>query len=179
MKTKALWAAATLVATFGTSALADFSVTSSDLTPGGQISNAQYWSDFGCTGENARPEISWQGAPEATKSFAVTFYDQDAPTGSGFWHWVVFDVPANATGISSDSIPAGAMEGNTDLGQPGFFGPCPPIGREHTYTFTVHALDTDTLEAPEGATAALTSFFINMHSIEQATLSVQAGPRSE
>lgn len=171
--------AAAFASLVATSAAAEFTLTSPNLTPGGQIAPAQYWNNFGCSGENLRPALAWSDAPEGTKSFAVTFYDQDAPTGSGFWHWVVVDIPTEATGIPSDALPSGAKERNTDLGQPGFFGPCPPVGREHTYTYTVHALDTETLEAPEGATAALTGFYINAHSIEHATLSVQAGPRSQ
>ncbi|KJZ22688.1 YbhB/YbcL family Raf kinase inhibitor-like protein [Tritonibacter mobilis] len=169
----------TLIALIGTQASAEFRVTSPDLTADQPISAAQFWNNFGCTGENLRPALNWVDAPQEAKSFAVTFYDQDAPTGSGFWHWVAYDIPADVTGIAADALPEGTIEGNTDLGQPGFFGPCPPIGRQHSYTFTVHALDTDHLEAPEGATAALTGFFIYQHSIAQATVSVLAGPRSE
>ena len=155
----------------------DLSVTSPTLTPGEPISADQYWDNFGCTGKNARPEIKWSDPPDGTKSFAVTFYDKDAPTGSGFWHWVVFNIPASARGLASDSLPDGSVEGNTDLGKPGYFGPCPPAGRKHVYTFTVHALDTDKLEAPEGATSALTGFYINLHTLAKGTLSVIAGPR--
>ncbi|MEH6741274.1 MAG: YbhB/YbcL family Raf kinase inhibitor-like protein, partial [Sulfitobacter sp.] len=108
MKQKILLTMAALTAIIGTTAVAEMSLTSQDLTSGEQIEAEQYWDNFGCSGKNERPQIDWQGAPEATKSFAVTFYDQDAPTGSGFWHWVMFDIPADVTSISADTIPAGA-----------------------------------------------------------------------
>lgn len=156
-----------------------FAVTSPDIDEGATIGAAQYWNNFGCTGENVRPALSWTGAPEGTRSFAVTFYDKDAPTGSGFWHWVAYDIPADANGVESNALPAGTVEGNTDVGVPGFAGPCPPIGRTHNYVYTVHALKTDKLEVPAGATAPLTGFFIHQNSIATATLNVVAGPRSE
>ncbi len=156
-----------------------FSLTSPSLPKNTPISPDQYLNDFGCTGANERPALCWQGTPDGTKSFAITFYDEDAPTGSGFWHWVAYDIPPGTTELSADSLPEGTQEGNTDFGIPGYFGPCPPIGREHRYTFTIHALDTEKLEAPENATAALTGFFIYQHTIAKATFTVIAGPRSE
>lgn len=156
-----------------------FSVTSPDVTEGATITDAQYWNNFGCTGENARPALDWTGAPEGTQSFAVTFYDKDAPTGSGFWHWVVYNIPADATGIEAAALPAGAIEGNTDVGVPGYAGPCPPVGRTHNYVYTVHALGTEKIEVPEGATAALTGFFLYQNTLATATIDVVAGPRSE
>ena len=157
----------------------DFVLTSPDISEGSEIKPLQYWNNFGCTGENLRPALNWTGAPEGTKSFAVTLYDKDAPTGSGFWHWVAYNIPASATGVDGKSLPAGAIEGNTDVGQPGFAGPCPPIGRKHTYAYTVHALKTDKLELPAGATAPLTGFFLYQNTLATATLNVTAGPRSQ
>lgn len=157
----------------------DFRLTSPDVTEGQPIVAAQYANSFGCTGANARPVLKWSGAPAGTKSFAVTLYDKDAPTGSGFWHWVVTDIPASATGIAANAIPAAAMQGNNDAGQPDYLGPCPPVGREHAYVYTVHALDTAALDAPDGATAALAGFFIYQHSLDKATLLVIAGPRDK
>jgi Raf kinase inhibitor-like YbhB/YbcL family protein len=107
----------------------------------------------------------------------VTFYDQDAPTGSGFWHWIVTDIPASVTSISPTTIPAGAVSGINDAGVTDFIGPCPPVGRTHTYQYTVHALDTDALGAPTGASGALTGFFLYQHTLEKATLDIIAGPR--
>lgn len=154
----------------------------SSLKEGEALSPAFFWNNFGCTGENASPALSWSNAPAGTKSFAVTFYDKDAPTGSGFWHYVLLDVPAGVTAIEAGALaaaklPAGAREGNTDLGKPGFFGPCPPVGRKHNYVYTVHALKVEKLEVPAGATAALTGFFIHQNTLALARLNVFAGPR--
>jgi Raf kinase inhibitor-like YbhB/YbcL family protein len=147
-----------------------FQLTSPTIKEGQPIGQEHFFNDFGCTGGNKRPVLSWSGAPKDTKSFAVTVYDQDAPTGSGFWHWVIYDIPANITTLDEKSIPAGAVEGNTDLGKPGFFGPCPPKPQSHRYLFTVHALKTEKLGAPAGATAALVGFFIWQNDLGQATL---------
>lgn len=171
--------AAILTGTAVPATAADFMITSPDLTEGAAIKPAQYWNSFGCTGENLRPALNWTNAPDGTRSFAVTVYDRDAPTGSGLWHWVAYNIPASATGVDGKSLPAGVTEGNTDLGQPGYFGPCPPVGRKHTYAYTVHALKTDKLDVPAGATAPLTGFFLNQNTIATATLSVTAGPREE
>lgn len=179
MKIIQAFTVAAMTAAAASPAFAEFRMQSPDIANGEPIKAEQYWNNFGCSGDNARPALSWDGAPEGTKSYAVTVYDNDAPTGSGFWHWVIYNIPADTTSIAADTIPEGAVEGNTDVGQPGYLGPCPPVGRKHTYTYTVHALDTDTLEAPEGATAPLTGFFINQHSIGQARIDVSAGPRSE
>lgn len=157
----------------------NFTLTSPSMDEYTPISSDQYLNGFGCTGANERPILKWSGTPKGTKSFAVTFYDKDAPTGSGFWHWIVFDIPANTTELLSGSLPKHAVEGNTDFGEPGYFGPCPPVGRKHNYTFTVHALDTEKLDAPEGATGALTGFFIYQHTLAKATFTVVAGPRDD
>lgn len=86
------------------------------------------------------PNLAWMNVPKDTKSFAVTFYDKDAPTGSGFWHWVAYDIPADTKGlpggVNGGTLPEGTVEGNTDLGKPGFFEPCPPVGRKHNYVYT-------------------------------------------
>jgi Raf kinase inhibitor-like YbhB/YbcL family protein len=157
-----------------------FQLTS--MTLGQDFSAAQFWNSFGCTGNNASPDLSWSGFPADTKSFAITLFDQDAPTGSGFWHWVAYNVPANVTAlaagaISSKQFPQGLTEGNTDLGQPGYFGPCPPVGRKHRYVFTVYALKVETLDIPAGATAAFVSFNLWQNTLARATLSATAGPR--
>lgn len=166
----------------GTALAADtFTLSSPDIKAGGKIANKHYWNSFGCTGANEMPALEWKGAPAGTKSFAVTFYDKDAPTGSGFWHWVAYNIPADVGrfdgGVGGGKLPAGATEGNTDLGKPGFFGPCPPVGRKHHYVYTVHALKTDKLEVPAGASAALTGFFLWQNTIGKTSLSVVAGPR--
>lgn len=160
---------------------ADFTVKSKSIAQGATVSAEQYWNNFGCTGGNVMPELQWSGAPEGTRSFAVTFYDQDAPTGSGFWHWVAYDIPATVTslpgGKDGGTLPAGAIEGNTDLGKPGYFGPCPPVGRTHNLVFTVHALKVDKLPVDKGASPALVGFFLTQNRIGEAKLSIKAGPR--
>ena len=166
-----------LLAANTVSAAPKFTLESPDLIAEQPIRPFQYWDQFGCEGQSTRPTLVWSNAPKQTKSFAVTFYDQDAPTGSGFWHWQVYNLPKNTTRLE-ETLPSQAIEGNTDLGKPGYFGPCPPVGRKHKYTFTVHALDVDTLPVPAGATAPLTGFFIHQHSLAQATFSVYAGPRT-
>lgn len=148
----------------------------------GTFTADQYWNTFGCSGKNESPDLTWRNPPAGTKSFAITFYDKDAPTGSGFWHWLVYNVPANvnrldAGAMSQAKLPDGAVEANTDLGKPGYFGPCPPIGRKHTYTFTVYALKTEKLDIPAGATAAFVGFNLWQHTIAKATLTATAGPR--
>ncbi|WP_233152896.1 YbhB/YbcL family Raf kinase inhibitor-like protein [Motiliproteus sp. MSK22-1] len=142
------------------------------------IAAEQYLNDFGCTGENERPTLKISNPPNGVKSFAVTFYDEDAPTGSGFWHWVVYNLPADTVLLPSGDLPEGALEANSDFGVPGYFGPCPPVGREHRYTFTVHALDVEQLDIPDVHTGALAGFFIYQHTIDKASFTVKAGPRS-
>jgi len=154
-----------------------FKLTSTDVENNGKIDPKHYWNNFGCTGDNARPELIWSGVPKDAKSFAITFYDKDAPTGSGFWHWVAYDIPVNTTKLDATSLPKGTIEANTDMDKPGFFAPCPPSGRTHTYTFTLHALDVEKLELPKGASGAVSRFYIENHSIDRTTLSVTAGPR--
>ena len=160
---------------------AGFEVQSDSLKPGATVQAQHYWNNFGCSGGNVMPDLSWKNAPAGTKSFAVTFYDQDAPTGSGFWHWVAYDLPGDTRslpgGANGGALPAGAVEANTDLGKPGFFGPCPPVGRQHSYVYTVHALKVDKLPVDKGASPALVGFFLWQNSLGKASLSVKAGPR--
>ncbi len=155
----------------------DFKLTSTTVTNGIAIAANHYWNDFGCSGANERPVLKWKGAPSDTKSFAITFYDKDAPTGSGFWHWVAYDIPVDTKMLTATSLPTGTIEANTDLEKPGFFGPCPPKGRKHNYQFTLHSLDVEKLKVFEGASGALARAFINMHTISTATLNTTAGPR--
>ncbi len=162
-----------------TSAFAQgFKVSSADVHQGGRIGSAHVFNGMGCTGNNLSPELQWSGAPAGTKSFAVTAYDPDAPTGSGWWHWVVYNIPATVTKLdrgagdaSKNLLPAGAVQGNTDFGAPGYGGPCPPPGdKPHHYIFTVYALNTDKLDLPAGATAAYVGFNLHGHAIAKAKL---------
>ncbi|CAC9458186.1 YbhB/YbcL family Raf kinase inhibitor-like protein [bacterium endosymbiont of Bathymodiolus sp. 5 South] len=155
----------------------NFKLYSKNIQAGATITANQYWNNFGCSGKNQRPDLSWSGTPKDTKSLAITFYDKDAPTGSGFWHWTAYNIPKNTKNLNPNTLPQGAVDANTDMGKPGYFGPCPPVGRVHNYVFTLHALNTEKLNPPTDATSALVRFFINQHTIAKTTLSIVAGPR--
>ena len=152
----------------------NFTLTSSDLK--GQLTKAQEFNGFGCSGENISPQLKWSGEPKGTKSFAITVFDPDAPTGSGWWHWIVVNIPANVHELPTDAsakhlLPKGAIETMTDFGKPGFGGPCPPKGdKPHRYVFTVHALDVDKLPVDTKSDSALVGFMINQHTIQKASL---------
>lgn len=152
-----------------------FTLTSKDL--GGEASKIQEFNGFGCSGENQSPELSWKNAPEGTKSFAITMYDPDAPTGSGFWHWIVFDIPANVTelvtnaGIKNNLIPKGAIQSITDYGIKGFGGPCPPVGHGfHQYIITVYALKTDKLGTDANTNPAVVGFNLWNQTLAKASI---------
>ena len=153
-------------------------LTSTDIRAGAKIGNAHVLKGMDCTGDNISPALTWKGAPAATKSYAVTIYDPDAPTGSGWWHWVVFNIPSSATGLlagaadpAKNLLPVGAVQGNTDFGVPGYGGPCPPKGdKPHHYIFTVYALNTDKIDVPANATAAYVGFNLHAHQLAKATL---------
>ena len=162
---------------------AGFTLTSPDIRPNAMIDKKFEFNSFGCSGENRSPVLKWSGAPKDTKSFAVTVYDPDAPTGSGWWHWSVVNIPANVTELPADagaaggaSLPKGASQVRTDYGVAAWGGVCPPEGdKPHRYIFTVHALKTDRLEIPADATAALAGFNINANSIGKASFTATYG----
>jgi Raf kinase inhibitor-like YbhB/YbcL family protein len=155
-------------------------LSSPDISEGGTIAREQVFKGFGCTGSNMSPALSWSGAPSATKSFAVSIYDPDAPTGSGWWHWVVYNIPATTTSlpkdagnISKDLMPKGAIQSRTDFGSAGYGGPCPPPGdKPHRYQITVFAVDVDKLPdaQDDNASAALVGFDLHFHTLAKATL---------
>lgn len=158
---------------------AAFTLSSPDIKPGGRISEAQVFNGFGCSGGNISPALSWKHPPAGTKGYALLVHDPDAPTGgSGWWHWLVINLPASATGLASgagkadgSALPAGASQIGTDFGGPGWGGPCPPVGdKPHRYHFTLYALKTDKLELPAGATAALAGYMVNANSLGKASL---------
>jgi hypothetical protein len=159
-----------------------FRLQSPSVAPNGMISNDQVYSGFGCSGKNISPALSWKGAPRDTRSFALTVYDPDAPTGSGWWHWVVYNIPADVSelpagaGNPGGSLPAGALQGHTDFGTSGFGGPCPPAGdRPHRYIFTVYALKADKISVPDEASAAMVGFMIHANSLAKASLTARYG----
>jgi Raf kinase inhibitor-like YbhB/YbcL family protein len=153
-----------------------FTLNSKDI--GGQATTKQVFNGFGCTGDNLSPQLSWENTPKDTKSFAVTIHDEDAPTGSGWWHWVIFDI-ANTinelkTGAGDESkniAPKGSIQSLTDFGKSGYGGPCPPEGQGfHKYTITVYALKTDKLGLDKNANPALVGFYLNSNVIEKASI---------
>ncbi|WP_282202933.1 YbhB/YbcL family Raf kinase inhibitor-like protein [Kitasatospora fiedleri] len=144
-----------------------FAVGSPDLV-NGRFPQSHWANAFGCDGGNQSLRLEWRGAPGGTRSFAVTMFDPDAPTGSGFWHWLVWDVPATATGLET-TPPAGAVTGADDAGVQGYLGPCPPVGdRPHHYQINVYALDTPSLALPAATPAAVTAFSMSGHVIGHA-----------
>ena len=142
----------------------------------GQLTKAEEFTGFGCSGKNISPELHWENPPKGTKSFAITVYDPDAPTGSGWWHWLVVNIPVKATGIVANAsaehkLPKGAIETMTDYGFSGFGGACPPKGdKAHAYIFTVYALDVDKLDVKDKTDSAQVGYNINGHTIQKATI---------
>lgn len=145
----------------------DFTLTSPDIAEGQQLSSDFVFQGFGCDGGNVAPSLAWSGAPEGTESFAITVYDPDAPTGSGWWHWFAFNIPADITEMESGDV-AGVQLTN-DYGAQGFGGACPPAGEVHRYEFTVHALGT-TLEIDNSVSNALAGFMVNANSLASSTI---------
>lgn len=147
-----------------------FTLTSTDIADGQQLNMAQVFNGFGCEGGDAPPTLSWSNAPEGTRSFALTVYDPAAPTGSGWWHWFVFNIPADVTELKAGvALPAGTVELANDFGTKGYGGACPPPGRVHLYEFTVHALPV-TLDLNEQVSNALAGFMVNANSIASASI---------
>lgn len=162
---------------------AKFTLTSPQIKAGGTIAKEQVFNAFGCTGDDVSPALNWKGAPAGTKSFAVTMYDPDAPTGSGWWHWVMFNIPATASGLtkgagnpSAGLAPAGSVEGRTDFGQSAYGGPCPPAGsKPHHYIITVYALKLNKLALGSDASGALVGFYLHQNMLGKATLKATYG----
>ena len=155
-----------------------FTVKSNDLKDGEKMPNGQVFNGMGYSGDNLSPHLSWDGVPEGTKSFAITCYDPDAPTGSGWWHWGVANLPADLrelpTGAGSDKggLPEGAVQTRTDFGKAGYGGAAPPQGEHHRYIFTVYALGVEQLELSEESSGAYLGFNIHFNSLGKASLTV-------
>lgn len=162
---------------------AEFQLTSPDIKEQGKIANEHVFSGFGCSGGNVSPELHWQNAPKESKSFAVTVYDPDAPTGSGWWHWVIFNIPAAVHTLPADAgkpegkaALEGSMQSVTDFGQPGYGGPCPPAGdKPHRYIFTVYALKVDQLPLKKDASGAMVGFYLKKNALAKASLTATYG----
>ena len=161
----------------------DFVLTSAQIQPGQVIADQQVFKGFGCSGGNVSPALQWHGAPSATRSYALTMYDPDAPTGSGWRHWLVFNLPATtqslpagAGNVQAGLMPAQAVQGRTDFGVPGYGGPCPPVGdKPHHYIFTLYALKVDHLELKADAPAAMVGYFLHQNALAHASLEAVYG----
>ncbi|MBL6445871.1 YbhB/YbcL family Raf kinase inhibitor-like protein [Fulvivirga sp. 29W222] len=153
-----------------------FTLKSDELS--GQATKQQVFNGFGCTGDNVSPQLSWANAPEGTKSFAVTIYDKDAPTGSGWWHWVIFDIDKDINKLLSgagdpakDLAPKGVIQSLSDFGMTGYGGPCPPPNHgPHQYTVTIYALKVEKLGLDSNANPALVGYYLNQNVIDKASI---------
>ena len=153
-----------------------FRLTSTDFKDGDRLPQAQVFNGMGHAGGNLSPQLSWDGAPEGTQSFVVTCYDPDAPTGSGWWHWVVVDIPANVRTLAQGAgggqapLPPPALQTRTDFGPPGYGGAAPPPGAPHRYIFTVHALKIASLGVGADVSPAYVGFNVHFNVLASASL---------
>jgi len=155
-----------------------FKLSSNNIGNGVLMSKAEEFTGFGCNGDNLSPQLSWSGQPEGTKSFAITVFDPDAPTGSGWWHWQIINIssditelPQGAGNLKNKIWPKQSMQIENDYGIPGFGGACPPKGSgPHRYQFTVYALSVEKLNVTTGSSGALVGYMINSHALESATI---------
>ena len=153
-----------------------FTLSSEDVS--GQLSMTEVFNGFGCHGKNISPKLTWKNAPKGTKSFAITVYDPDAPTGSGWWHWLIFDIPAevqsldsNAGNLKAASAPKGSVQSTSSFGQAGFGGACPPEGdKPHQYIFTVHALKVAKLGLDSKAPPAMVGYYLGSNTLAKSSL---------
>ena len=160
-----------------------FTLTSPTIKPGAFLSEEQVFNGFGCSGKNASPALKWTAGPTGTKSYAITVYDPDAPTGSGWWHWIVYNIPINVTELPAGAgdatgklLPPGAVQSRTDYGTRAFGGACPPKGdKPHRYIFTVYALKIEKIDVPDDATAALIGFMIHANSLGKTGFTAKYG----
>lgn len=170
--------AALLLSVIGTAQADGFVLSSPTFQAETSLPDIHVYNGFGCSGGNRSPALQWQHAPTGTKSFAITMYDPDAPTGSGWWHWVVYNIPAQVQTLPEDAgnangrgLPVGTVQGRTDFGAPGFGGACPPAGMgAHRYVMTVHALKVAQLPVSPDASAAMVGFMIHMNRLGSAVL---------
>jgi Raf kinase inhibitor-like YbhB/YbcL family protein len=161
-----------------------FELKSPDLSPQKPIDNKFIYDSGGCAGQNLSPALEWSDPPADTKSFAVLVHDPDAPTGgAGFWHWIVTDIPASVRSLPQGAgaadgkkLPAGAKQYETDFGEVGYGGPCPPKGHgAHRYVFTVYALSVEKVGLPANARAAHVGFTVNQQALAKASLTATYG----
>jgi len=154
----------------------DLRFSSSDIASKSSFANDFVFKGFGCEGKNLSPQISWQGIPAKTKSLALTVFDVDAPTGSGWWHWLIFNIPTTYNelkqgfSMNSFNLTDGINQAKNDYSEYGYGGPCPPKGdKKHRYIFTLYALDVEKIDVKQDASPALVSFMIRQHVIRKST----------
>lgn len=160
-----------------------FTLSTPAFAPAGRLPDEQVFNGMGCSGGNMSPELAWSGAPQGTRSFALMMHDPDAPTGSGWWHWVVYNIPAEVQGLKAGAgavdgskLPAGAMHGTNDYGTPGYGGACPPKGdKPHRYDFRLFALKVEKIDPPPGATAAMIGFMVHANALGVASIHATYG----
>ncbi len=158
-----------------------FKLFSEDFKDGDTLPEAQVFNGMGYRGGNVSPQLRWDDVPAGTRSFVVTLYDPDAPTGSGWWHWVVANLPAacrvlpRGCGSGQGGLPRGAVQTRTDFGSSGYGGAAPPPGAPHRYIFTVHALKVDQIDVNENSSGAMVGFMVHMHSLDNASLTARYG----
>ncbi|MEJ5112207.1 kinase inhibitor [Erwinia billingiae] len=149
---------------------------SQDFNDGDKLPERQVFNGMGYEGDNLSPHLAWDDVPAGTKSFVVTCYDPDAPTGSGWWHWGVANLPADArslpqgAGSGAAELPSGAVQTRTDFGKSGYGGAAPPKGESHRYIFTVYAIDVEKLEVDEQASGAYLGFNVHFHQLGSASI---------
>jgi Raf kinase inhibitor-like YbhB/YbcL family protein len=167
----------------GMATAAPMTLESAEINRNATIAETQVYKGFGCNGANVSPSLAWKNPPAGTKSFAIMVYDPDAPTGSGWWHWVAFNLPPATTALpagagdpAAGKMPAGTVQSKTDFGKPGYGGPCPPQGdKPHRYIFTVYALKVDKLDLDENASPAMVGFMVNANKIGKAAFTGKYG----
>ena len=172
-----------LIAALLVSPAAAFEISSPAVGSDGVIPPKYIANAFGCTGENISLPLTWKDAPADAKSLAITMYDPDAPTGSGFWHWLVVNLPASTTElpegagqVGNGNLPTGTVQARGDAGVPSYFGPCPPQGDSpHRYVFTVFAVKTDKLEVDENTSGAVVGFNLHFNTIDKASVTYTYG----
>src|ERR1700733_16193185 len=158
--------------------LPSFHLESSSFADGQALANPQVSGIMGAGGEDVSPQLAWSGFPDGTKSFAVTCYDPEAPTASGFWHWAVVDVPASVTELArgagdeqGSGLPSGAFQLRNDAGVRQHVGAAPPPGHgRHNYYYVVHAVDVESLGIDKDATPAFLGFNLFSHTLGRATI---------
>jgi hypothetical protein len=157
----------------------EFALASPEFQAGGRLLQRHAYDSFGCNGGNVSPALTWSGAPAGTRSFALTLFDPDAP--HGFWHWVIFDIPATLVSLPAGAgapkqAPKGAHQGTSDFGDPGYGGPCPPnTDRAHRYVFTLYALKVERLGSDAAAQPAWLAARIRANALAEASLTAYYG----